>query len=120
MSGKTTVFATGVAGGDVTLPITPSTVGTGAEAADFASLAVAGGIGPAAVFSASGTVVADGATPVSVADAGATANSIYLFTLKTLGGTQGAQPTCVVTPGTGFALTATALDTGTYNWGRIG
>jgi hypothetical protein len=121
MTGKTTVFGTGVAGGDVTLPITPSTVGTGAEAADFASLAVAGGIGPAAVFSKTGTVVLNGATPVAIADTGLTANSILIFTLKTPGGTVGAYPNLVTaTPGTGSTVAGTALDTSTYNWARIG
>lgn len=71
---------------------------------------------------AAGTVVMNGATPVAVVDAGVTASSIILLTLKTVGGT--VSPTLpnvvTITPGTGFSVAGVALDTSTYNWVRIG
>lgn len=75
----------------------------------------------AAIQTSLGTVVLNGATPVAVADAAITANSIVLFTLKTPGGTVGAYPTIeTITPGTGFHVAGTALDTSTYNYVVIG
>ena len=68
----------------------------------------------------SGTFVANGATPVTVAATSVTANSLIIFTLKTPGGTVGAYPAIqTITPGTGFTVAATALDTSTYNYGII-
>lgn len=69
-----------------------------------------------------GTVVLNGATPVVVADARVTANSIIVFTLKTVGGTVGptAPNILTITPGTGFTVAGVALDTSTYNWAIIG
>ena len=68
-----------------------------------------------------GTFVANGATPVTVVDAGVTANSIIVSTLKTVGGTVGAVPAVkTITPGTGFTIGATASDTSTYNYARFG
>jgi hypothetical protein len=59
-----------------------------------------------------GTFVCNGATPVTVANANLTANSIILVTLKTVGGTVGAIPVPqTVTPGTGFTIAGTASDT---------
>lgn len=70
---------------------------------------------------ANGTVVANGATPVTVADKRLTANSVVIFSLKTVGGTVGAYPAIqTVTPGTGFTVAATALDTSTYNYLIVG
>lgn len=67
--------------------------------------------------SENGTFVANGATPVVVADARVTANSVINFSLKTPGGTVGAYPAIqTITPGTGFTVAATALDTSTYNY----
>ena len=64
-----------------------------------------------------GTVVMNGATPVVVANANMTANSVVLFGLKTVGGTVGAYPAVqTVTPGTGFTVAGTAGDTSTYNY----
>ncbi len=64
----------------------------------------------------------NGATPVTVADARVTANSIIVFTLKTVGGT--VSPTApnvlTITPGTGFTVGGVALDTSTYNYGILG
>jgi hypothetical protein len=66
-------------------------------------------------FPHSGTFVANGATPVTVADANLTANSNVTITLKTVGGTVGAIPAVkTVTPQTGFTVAGTALDTSTY------
>lgn len=68
-----------------------------------------------------GTFVLNGATPVVVAAPAVTANSSIIITLKTVGGTVGAQPSLVtITPGTGFHVTGTALDTSTYNYLVIG
>lgn len=63
------------------------------------------------------TFTANGATPVTVAYPQVTANSIIVFTLKTVGGTVGAYPTVkTITPGTGFTVAATASDTSDYNY----
>lgn len=67
------------------------------------------------------TVTLNGATPVTVVDAGVTANSAIFFTLKTVGGTVGAAPAIqTITPGTGFTVAGTALDTSVYNYARFG
>jgi hypothetical protein len=67
-----------------------------------------------------GTFVCNGATPVVVADANVTANSIIIATLKTIGGTVGAIPAVTsITPGVGFSVTGTAGDSSTYNYLRI-
>jgi hypothetical protein len=65
-----------------------------------------------------GTVVLNGATPVTVANALMTANSVVLFTLKTVGGTvsPNAPNVLTTTPGTGFTVGGTASDTSTYNY----
>lgn len=58
-----------------------------------------------------------GGTPVNVADTRVTANSVIIFTLKTVGGTVGATPHVVtITPGTGFTVSGTASDTSVYNY----
>lgn len=74
------------------------------------------------VRSQGGTFIANGATPVVVADKGVTANSIILITLKTVGGTvsPNAPNVLTITPGTGFTVGGTAADTSTYNWVRLG
>lgn len=68
-----------------------------------------------------GTVTLTGATPVSVANTSITANSIIIFTLKTVGGT--VSPTSpnvqTITPATGFTVAGVALDTSTYNYAVI-
>lgn len=64
----------------------------------------------------SGTFVANGVTPVVVADTRITANSVVLFGLKTAGGTASAPFMTAVTPGTGFSVAAAASNTGTYNY----
>jgi len=69
------------------------------------------------LFGTSGTFTANGATPVTVANTAVTANSLIIFTLKTVGGTVGAIPRCVtITPGTGFDVNCTASDTSVYNY----
>lgn len=64
-----------------------------------------------------GTVTLNGATPVSVTNANIAANSVVTFTLKTVHGTVGAAPNVkTITPGTGFTVAGTALDTSVYNY----
>lgn len=66
---------------------------------------------------ATGTVTLNGATPVTVAEDAITANSVVIFTLKTVGGTVGAYPAIqTITPTTGFDVAGTALDTSVYNY----
>jgi len=64
-----------------------------------------------------GTFVANGATAVVVADTRLTANSVIVFTMKTVGGTPAGAPfLSAATPGTGFSVKAAAGDTSTYNY----
>lgn len=65
-----------------------------------------------------GIYINNGATPVTVANAAVTANSIISFTLKTVGGTVSASAPNVktITPGTGFTVAGLASDTSTYNY----
>ena len=64
-----------------------------------------------------GTVAINGTNPQTVAAPLVTANSIIIFTLKTVGGTVGAKPAIqTITPGTGFTVIGTAGDTSTYNY----
>ena len=69
-----------------------------------------------------GTFTANGATPVTVTNANITANSVVAFGLKTVGGTVSPNgPAMItVTPGTGFTVAGTALDTSVYNYAIIG
>lgn len=68
-----------------------------------------------------GTFVANGATPVTVANAAVTATSIILFGLATVGGTVGAIPAVKTqTAGTGFTVGGTASDTSTYSYLILG
>lgn len=69
------------------------------------------------LYGSSGTFTANGASNVTVANTAVTADSIIVFTLKTVGGTVGAYPAIkTITPGTGFAVAATASDTSVYNY----
>lgn len=69
----------------------------------------------------SGTFTLNGATPVSVGATQITANSAIIITLKTVGGTVGAQPHVeTITAGTGFSVVGTASDTSVYNYTIIG
>jgi hypothetical protein len=64
-----------------------------------------------------GTFVANGATAVVVANTNVTANSVIVFTMKTVGGTPAGAPfLSAVTAGTGFSVKAAAGDTSTYNY----
>lgn len=64
-----------------------------------------------------GTVTVTEATPVAKADTRVTANSVIVFTLKTVGGTPNAAPFVTsITPGTGFSVEAGSTDTSTYNY----
>lgn len=67
---------------------------------------------------ARGTFVANGVTPVTVAETGYTAiTNTIAITLNTVGGTVGAIPAVkTVTAGVGFTVAATASDTSTYNY----
>jgi hypothetical protein len=69
-------------------------------------------------FTKRGTFVANGATPVVIADARVTAGSQINITLKTVGGT--VSPSCptpvTITPGTGFNVAGIVGDTSTYNY----
>ena len=68
-------------------------------------------------FPTVGTFVLNGVTPVTVAAATVTAGSQIAITLKTVGGTVGAQPHVeTITPGTGFTVEGTASDSSTYNY----
>lgn len=69
-------------------------------------------------FPATGTYINNGASAVTVANAAVTANSIIVFTLKTVGGTVSASAPNVktITAGTGFTVAGLASDTSTYNY----
>lgn len=67
-----------------------------------------------------GTVIANGATNVTVANTAVTANTIVLYGLKTASGTVGAMSTKTITPGVGFAAASQASDTSTYTYRLIG
>lgn len=80
-----------------------------------------GGSTTSAIPANGGTVTLNGATPVTVANTNVTANSMIMFTLKTVGGTVGAAPAIeTITPGTGFTVEGTALDTSIYNYLILG
>lgn len=67
---------------------------------------------------ATGTFVANGATPVAVTGLTNFAiTDLVIISLNTVGGTVGATPAVkTVTAGTGFTVAATASDTSTYNY----
>lgn len=69
-----------------------------------------------------GTFTCNGATPVTVVEPNVTANSAIVITLKTVGGTVSPSVPYIatITPGTGFTVTGTALDTSVYNYRVIG
>lgn len=69
-----------------------------------------------------GTVTLNGATPVTEANTFITANTVLIFTLKTVGGTvsPSAPNVQTITPGTGFTVSGTASDTSVYNYVGIG
>lgn len=66
----------------------------------------------------SGTVTLNGATPVTATNKLITADSVVIFTLKTVGGTvsPSAPNIQTITPGTGFTVAGTASDTSIYNY----
>lgn len=85
---------------------------TATSATAVSMVAVAAGY-----FPTTGTLTLNGATPVTVANAAVTAGSNILVTLKTVGGTVGVYPhIATITPGTGFTIVGTALDTSVYNY----
>lgn len=74
-----------------------------------------------ALQSNGGTFVADGATPVTVADTHVTANSVIIIYLLTVGGTVGTLPSVKTkTAGTGFTVAGEASDTSTYGYLILG
>lgn len=79
-----------------------------------------GGSVEASLLTSGGTVTLNGATPVTVANANVTANSMIIFTLKTVGGTVSSADLETVTPGTGFTVQGAAGDTSTYSYVIIG
>jgi hypothetical protein len=104
------------------LPNTPITSGA---AIPFIPAVAGSGGSPTESFLAVavGTFVANGATPVTVAVAGAQPNltSIIMFSLNTVGGTVGAVPSVkTITAGVGFTVAGTASDTSTYNYLVLG
>ena len=100
-------------------PIPVDQGGTGA--ATLTGILLGNGVGAVTTLGwATGTFTANGATPVTVAAASVTANSIIVATLKTVGGTVGALPAVkTITPTTGFTVVATAGDTSVYNYAVI-
>lgn len=70
------------------------------------------------LYGSSGTVTLNGATPVTVTNSAVTADSLIIFTLKTVGGTvsPNAPNVKTITPGTGFTVAGTASDTSVYNY----
>lgn len=74
----------------------------------------------ASVLVSFGTVTLNGVTPVTVANPAVTANSIIIFTLKTVGGTVSSADLETVTPGTGFTVQGSASDTSTYSYVILG
>lgn len=105
------------------MALTSSTIANGSALQVFPPIGGDGGL-PTSTYTSMGvgTLTANGATPVTVTDAGVTANSIIAFTLKTVGGTvsPNALNVLTITPGTGFTAAGTALDTSVYNYLRIG
>lgn len=63
------------------------------------------------------TVTLNGATPVTVTNSAVTANSTFIWGLKTVGGTVSPNTPAVltITPSTGFTVGGTAGDTSVYN-----
>ena len=68
-----------------------------------------------------GTFTANSTSAVTVADTKVTANSVIVFTAKTVAGTpSGAPYIATITPGTGFTVKAGSGDTSVYNYRIIG
>lgn len=68
-----------------------------------------------------GTVTANGTTAVAVSNTAVTANSVIVFTLKTVGGTPAGAPyLSAITAASGFSIKAAAGDTSVYNYKIIG
>ena len=63
-----------------------------------------------------GSVALTGAVGVAVKFGDIKSTDQVLFSLQTVGGTQGPVPSYTITPGTGFTVTGTAADTSVYNY----
>jgi hypothetical protein len=120
MSGNTPLWSH--TKGGLNFPITPPS-NSGATPGTLDNTAIGGSTPAPGAFSTlavgqAGTFTLNGATPVTVAAPGVTANSQVLITLKSANsGTVGAQPHVeTITPGTGFTVEGTASDTGIYNY----
>lgn len=67
-----------------------------------------------------GTFQLNGTTPVSVSNTSVAITDAIVISLNTVGGTVGALPSIkTITASTGFTVSGTALDTGTYNYAII-
>jgi hypothetical protein len=105
------------AGRQIATPVTVPNGGTGAATLTGLVLGNGAGAMTAVNYHFGAPQVATGATAVVVLDANITANSVVIFTLKTVGGTPAGAPyLSAVTAGTGFSFKAVAGDTSTYNY----
>lgn len=106
--------------GTVLAPVTTGLIDLGTSALRFGDVYLEAGKTlhlEAGADGKAGTVTLNGVTPVAVGNTSITANSIVIFTLKTVGGTVGAYPAIqTITPTTGFTVAGTALDTSVYNY----
>ena len=75
------------------------------------------GTGGQGVGGVSGTFIANGATPVSVANTSVALTDLIIFSLKVVGGTITVAPIILtITAGVGFTVATAALDSSTYNY----
>lgn len=113
ITGGTGVNAAGAVG-----VVPPATTGRFLVKYTAAATITMTSLGRSAPTSVSGTFVADGTTPVVVANANVTTSSSIIITLKTVGGTVSPSVPYIatITPGTGFSVVGTASDTSTYNY----
>ena len=105
-------FVGAVSGGGTGVSNAGGTVCLGAGV-DLSACAIP--LGGAGTFNL-GTVQLAGASPVAMAQTNITAQHQVVLTRASTTGTPGASPQCVITPGVGFSLTATAGDLSTYSY----
>jgi hypothetical protein len=79
-----------------------------------------GGPQSSAVQANGGTLTCTSGGSITVANTSVTANSVFLFGLKTLGGTPSAVFASAVTPGTSFVAKCGSGDTSVYNYIILG